>query len=333
MSLTFTPGQLSRRAEFYYQLSQLTIAGIGLVNALNQIQKHPPARSYRQPVQRVLEQLNRGFTFSESLRQIGPWLPEFDTTLIAAGEQSGRIEQSFRLLSDHYNERSRMAKQMISDLAYPVFLFHFFIFITPFPAFFASGNVGVYLLKTLGPLIPIYLLTFLFLYSMQSRHGESWRAFIESILHPVPVVGTARRHLALARLAAALEALLSAGVGIIEAWEMAASASGSPALRRLVTTWRPLLNQGQTPAEIINASGRFPDLFASQYTAGEMSGKLEDCLRRLSDYYQDDGSRKVRAVAKWVPMFIYLVVMGVIAYNIISFYMGQFNTINAITGQ
>ena len=45
---------------------------------------------------------------------------------------------------------------------------------------------------------------------MQSKHGETWRATIEAILHPIPMLGTARHYLALARLATALEALIMA---------------------------------------------------------------------------------------------------------------------------
>ena len=328
MPLIVTPGQLTHRAEFYYQLSQLTSAGIGLVAALDQVQKNPPARSYREPVQRIINELAQGYTFSESLQRIGPWLPDFDITLIGAGEQSGRIDQCFRLLSDHYSDRARMVKQMIADLAYPVFLFHFFVFITPFPEFFTSGNGTAYLLKTFGVLLPIYGLVALLLFALQGQHGEKWRGGLETILHPLPVLGTARRFLALARLTAALEALISAGVTIIEAWEIAATASGSPALRRLVLAWRPQLNSGQTPAEVLNASGKFPDLFASQYTTGEISGRLDDTLRRLHGYYQDEGSRKIRAVAKWVPMFIYLVIVAIIAYNIIQSYTAHFQEID-----
>jgi len=328
MPLIVTPGQLTHRAEFYYQLSQLTSAGIGLVGALDQVQKNPPTRSYRQPVQRILKEIAQGYTFSEAVQRIGPWLPDFDTTLIAAGEQSGRVDQCFRLLSDHYNDRARLAKQMIADLAYPVFLFHFFVFITSFPQFFKSGDATTYLIRTFGVLVPIYLFVALLLFAMQSQHGEKWRALIERLLHPIPVLGTARRNLALARLAAALEALISAGVTIIEAWETAAAASGSPALRKLVLSWRPQLNSGQTPAEVLNASGKFPDLFASQYNAGEMSGRLDETLRRLHTYYQDEGSRKIRAVAKWVPMFIYLVIVLIIAYSILKFYSGYYQQVN-----
>ena len=45
-----TPGQFTQRAEFYHQLAQLTAAGIGVVQALEQIKRHPPASSFRAPL-------------------------------------------------------------------------------------------------------------------------------------------------------------------------------------------------------------------------------------------------------------------------------------------
>ena len=332
MSLILTPGQLSRRADFYHQLGQLTGAGLGLMRALEQLKRNPPDRSYREPIGRVLTQIADGSTLTNSLQRSGHWLPAFDLALLQAGEHSGRLDACFRLLADYYTDRARLARQMIGDLAYPAFLLHFAIFIFPFAQLFTSGNWAVYLCQTLGVLIPLYAVVALMVFAAQSRHGETWRAWFESLLHPIPVLGLARHYLALARLAAALEALLSAGVTIIEAWELAATASGSPALRRTVLGWRRLVDGGQTPAEAVSASGSFPELFASQYATGEISGKLDDTLQRLHVYYQEEGSRKLQAVSRWTPRAIYFCVMLMIAYRVIHFYTGYFNQVRDAGG-
>ena len=330
--MIFTPGQLSRRADFYHQLGQLTGAGLGLIQALEQLRRNPPDRSYREPISRVLEQITDGDTLTGAMQRCGHWLPAFDLALLQAGEQSGRLDACFRLLADYYTDRARLARQMIGDLAYPAFLLHFAVFIFPFAQFFTSGNLAAYLCQTLGVLLPLYAVVALVIFAAQSRHGEAWRACFESLLNPIPVLGAARRYLALGRLAAALEALLSAGVTIIEAWELAATASGSPALRRTVLGWRPLVNAGQTPAEAVSASGSFPGIFASQYATGEVSGQLDDTLRRLRAYYQEEGSRKLHAVARWTPRAIYLCVVVMIAYRIISFYTNYFNQVRDAGG-
>ena len=89
---------------------------------------------------------------------------------------------------------------------------------------------------------------------------------------------------------------------------------------------------GQTPAESLQSSATFPALFANQYTTGEVSGKLDDTLRRLHRYYQEEGTRKLQAVAQWTPRLVYLIVAGIIAWKVISFWMGYFDQIQKIGG-
>jgi type IV pilus assembly protein PilC len=332
MPLILTPGQFSQRSDFYQQLGQLTGAGLTLMVALEQLRRNPPGPSYRHPIEQLLHQLSSGCSFTEAVQSLGSWLPAFDIALIQAGEQSGRLEACFRLLSDYYRDRARITRQMLADLAYPVFLIHFAVLIFGFLRWIRSTSLVAPFVQTFGLLVPLYGVVFLIVYAAQSRHGERWRSIMESVLHPLPVLGAARRHLALARLSAALEALLSAGVSIVEAWELAGTASGSPALKRTVLAWRPLVDAGQTPAEVVRASGVFPELFSNQYTTGEVSGKLDETLRRLQQYYQDDGSRKLHAIAQWVPRAVYLAVLIIVGYYIVQFYVGYFQQIGNAGG-
>jgi type II secretory pathway component PulF len=324
-----TPGQLAKRAEFYHQLGQLTGAGIPIITAFQQAQRHPPALAYRRHLAQALADLEAGFTLAETLRRRN-WLPEFDLTLIEAAERSGRLDLCFRSLGEFYAERAQMLRRMLGELAYPAALLHFAVFIFPFAQFFLTGDWKRYLAQTVLVLLPLYAVVGLLVLALQSRHGERWRAFMESVLDVVPVVGTARRNLALARLCAALEGLLNAGISIVEGWEVAAAASGSPRLRRMVAGWRAEVEAGRTPAELVTASGTFPDLFASEYAAGEVSGRLEESLGRLHRYYQEEGTRKLHAAAQWTPRLIYLAIVLMIAHRIVSFYAGYFRQIGEV---
>jgi type IV pilus assembly protein PilC len=330
-----TPSQFTQRAEFYRQLAQYTTAGIGVVRALEQIKNNPPARSYREPLHRLITELATGRTLTESLRQLGSWLPEFDIALIEAGERSGRLDACFRLLADYYNDRARIAKQVISQLLYPVGLIHFaafiFLIVLPFAASQFNASLLWLFVRAALALSPLYLGTVLLIYATQSKHGEKWRSRIEALLHPLPILGTARRFLALARLAAALEALISAGVNIVEAWNLAAAASGSPALRRIVESWKPQIEAGRTPAEVLSDGRKFPETFANLYSTGEVSGQLDDSLKRLYQYYNEEGTRKLYAFAQWTPRLVYFVVVLIIAYKIVQFYTGYFNEVNAMS--
>jgi type IV pilus assembly protein PilC len=337
MSFIVTPRQFSQRAEFYHQLAQLTSAGIGLLPALEQLKRNPPGSSYREPIQRLLDELTQGRTFTASLQQLDGWLPEFDISLIDAGERSGRLDACFRLLADYYNDQARIRKQMITQLLYPIGLVHFaalvFIIILPFAkSQFNVGLVPLLFIKAALALAPLYLATGFVIYATHSRQGEKWRALVEAILRRVPVLGKARHYLALARFAAALEALISAGVNIIQAWDLAANASGSLAVRRAVAAMKPAVTAGKTPAEAIRAYSVFPDLFANLYTSGEVSGKLDETLKRLYAHYQEEGTHKLQMFAQWLPRLIYFLVAGMVAYNVIKFWTDYFQQISTISG-
>ena len=119
---------------------------------------------------------------------------------------------------------------------------------------------------------------------------------------------------------------------MIEAWELAAAASGSPALRRTVLAWKPRVTAGETPAEAVSNSPQFPELFANLYHTGEISGQLDDTLRRLQSYYQEEGTRKLHALAQWTPRIIYFAVALMIAYRVIKFWTGYFQQIQNAGG-
>ncbi len=328
MPLVMTPKQLRLQGEFYHQLSVLTSAGLPLLSALSSLEKNPPNRSFRKPLAQVQADVNQGFTFAESVRRVGNWLPTFDIALLEAGEQSGRLDHCFALLSGYYHERSSLASETLGHLAYPVLVIHVAVFLGPLPGLVLGGNVATYLAQTLGVLLPLYFFVGVLLFACQGRHGERWRSVVERFVRMIPILGVARRHLALARLSIALEGLINAGVPIIGAWEIAAEASGSPALGRAVRAWRPRLEDGgELPSEVIERSTEFPDLFANLYRTGEISGSLDESLRRLHKYYQEDASGKLRALAQWFPRLIYFGVAMVVAFRVVSFYSGYFSGI------
>ncbi len=331
MALLITPGQLTSRSELFHQLGQVTAAGIGLIGALEILHRNPPHPSMRAPIARLLKQLEQGSSFGDSLDRSGRWLSSFDIALLQAGEKSGRLPDCFRLLATYYAQRAQLARQVIGFSAYPLFVFHVAVFIFPVGKLtdvVLKGAIVPFVFQKLCVLLPIYGIAALIAYALQSTHGEHWRALIERLFAAVPILGKARRSLAIARLSIALDALLNAGVGMIEAWEIAAAASGSPALRRVVQTSKQGLLDGTTPSEMVSAHREFPSTFASMYHSGEISGTLEDAMRRSHAMFEEEGSRKMKQFVFGLAGVLVGCVMLMAAWNIIRFYMGYFQQIN-----
>jgi len=333
MPFIVTPGQLATLGEFYHQLGTLLDAGITLPQACEQLHRNPPNARLRLAAEQLGLHLHQGFTPSEAFRRGGRFAPAFDLSLIEAGEKSGRLDKVFKLLARHYVDRAALVRQTLGQLAYPLFIAHVALLIFPMPyltGLLQAGGGGRFALQKLAVFIPAYVLAVLGVYVCQGRHGERWRAVMERLMRFVPVLGTARRCLALSRFATALEALISAGVNILPALPLAGAASGSPALRADVEALLPHIEGGVTPAEALRASTEFPELFSNLFSAGEVSGKLDETLVRLHQHYLEEGTRKLRSFAVWSGHAIHMLIMLAIAWQVISFYIGYFNQLSDV---
>lgn len=315
----------------------MSAAGILLIQSLEQIRDSSFRHPYRKPLDRVIKDLNKGYRLHEALAREKSWLPELDIAMITAGETSGRLDGIFNQMADYYDEQARLMRTMMLSMAYPIIVVHMAVFIFPpgmighvFWEGFMKGDMGIvwlFLVKKLLILAPFYGLILVMTFGGQGKRSLSFRALVDKVLFFVPLLGKGRRHLALARLSSALGALLDAGVTVIEAWDLAAMASGSPAIIRAVAASKRKLQGGSMPSEEMQHFKVYPTMFTGAYKTGEISGKLVDAMNRMYRYYQDLGTRKMQAFAEWMPRAIFMVIAIATGFYIVSFWIGYFANI------
>jgi type IV pilus assembly protein PilC len=321
MSFIILPGQLAQLAELYHQLGTMTSSGIGIIQAIDMLRRSSNSRAYAKPLGHIVEALRKGATLTEAIAMTPKWLPAFDLSLIEAGEKSGRLDACFKLLANYYADRATLMRNVISDMMYPLFIVHFAIMLGPLPQMIVgNASVASYIYQVGRILFPAYAIVIAVIFACQGRHGETVRSIVENVVHLIPFLGAGRRQLAYARLCSALEALVSAGVPIIDSWYMAADACGSPAVRRVIYSWREGLNRGETPADMLRSNNFFPELFVSLYSTGEISGKIDESLKRMYSIFQESSTRLIRGFAQWLPKLIFIGIALFIGYQIVSFY-------------
>jgi len=336
MPIIVTPGQLNRRAELYHQLGAMITAGVPLIKALEMVSSNPAIRVSRAELLQLIGHLKSGLTFSDSMKQVHGWMSDFDLALLSVGEKTGRLDSSFTTLSSHYALRAGILRDTITGLMTTAATLHVFLLV--FPLSLLISFVQAIMSQAWAGCLPFLLEKFLvfgglygavlfLIFACQGKRGESWRSAVEFLAQLIPMLRTARRFLVLSRLAAALEALTSAGVSIVSGWELAAAASGSPRLKRTVADWKPRLESGVTPGELVQQTPYFPEMFANLYNTGELSGQLDSTLNRLQTYYQEEGFRKLRFFTRVLNGTIYGLVVLLVAFNVIRFYIGYMNSV------
>lgn len=328
-----SPRQLHRRADFYRQLGQMTEVGLTIQSALQTSLKHAHSPAMRVGLQEVLAAIDRGSSLGEALITRSRWIPDFDIALLGAGEQSGRLSACFLKLADYYEERARLLRRILGSLLYPVFLVHVAALVFPISALqglVTQGAVGYFLLTKVLILGPLYLGIGLVAYFSQSDRSVMVRRMLDEVLNAIPVVGAARRSMGLARFCLALEALINAGVDTIHAFELSALASGSFRIQRAARYFRPQLESGTPPSQMLAEAGIFPPEFLQQYHSAEISGKIDETLVRMHTYFQDQGSRQSQTAVMLGGGLVFGLVILAVAWQVVQFWLNYFNQINQV---
>ena len=110
-----------------------------------------------------------------------------------------------------------------------------------------------------------------------------------------------------------LSLLLHDGAPLGDALALLANGEPSPALRPLLENMSRQADQGVPLSEIIRASGCFPDYVCGLLAMGARTGRTEEALNALADYYEERArlDRRVRAVLLY-PAVLLLVMLAVL---------------------
>lgn len=346
-----TPGQLNRRAAFFEQLAAMIAAGVPLASALEMAGRNRSIGMPPKIIQELTRHLQEGHTFTDAMQLVSGqkrgtagsagrvnqnyWLSDFDVALLSAGEESGQLDSTFKLLARYYTSRAKLIHDTIAGSLITIVTLHLFLLVFPIGLFqaFALGIINgryamclPFIIEKVAIFGLLYGSVWFLAFASQGNRAEGWRAGVEAIFGFVPWLRSALKSLVVARLAMALNALLSAGVPVIRAWELAAVSCGSPHLKKEIFKWTPQLESGTTPAEMVAQIRYFPDMFAQLYHSGEISGKQDETLNRLHTFFEEDGFRKLHTFSRVLMFAIYFSIAILIGIFIIRFWTAYFNT-------
>ncbi len=325
-----------RRSQMYLQLGQLLDAGVEPLHAFDVLLQNRPFGIDVPQIESVKRQIAEGSTLTEAFRSTGGWIPDFDLGILSAGELSGSLDACCRYLAEYYENRARVVRSVLTQVLYPLTLIHLSVFVAfVFLPWIQEGmSLGAEVWLGVGKgmlcLLPLYAGIGFLVYALNGRHSLEWRARIERFFGYVPLLGQGLKCLALARLAASLEALCRSGGSIVSAWEVAADSSGSPAIAHAVSGFRAGVEAGDSPAVLLAKNALFPPMFTHLYATGEKSGRLDETLRQLGKQYQEEGVRKLRAAADLLPKILYFAGMLFAAYTVLRFYGGQMQELRSL---
>lgn len=121
-----------------------------------------------------------------------------------------------------------------------------------------------------------------------------------------------------------LASMLNAGLPLIKSLEMLYERTDKPKLKNVLAALFEEVQKGNSLAEAMSQMGEvFPSLLVSMVKAGELSGKLEETLIRMADYYEKEKKRKGQIKSATSYPKIVLVICLAVVILLLVFVMPQ----------
>lgn len=299
-----------RQPRLFWSLADSLQSGLNAIQALEALAAGGPAW-FSAALRRLRDELKRGTSLSEAMRREPRLFESWQCEIISVGELTGRLDEACRSIAEILEESRSFLISLLSGLAYPVVLLHLAPVILLAPKAFTEG-VACYARAVLAALAALYL-----------PAGAAVLAYFgwlkdKGLAPRLPILGS----LAKMRFCRYLSVMLKAGISLPKAMSMAAAASGWP---------QPGTGtQGEALVSRLRRLGFFSPEELAQLDVAELSGRVDAELSRIGERSRLRWQAALKAAGVLIPLGAGLLIMALAAYRIIAFYLGYFDSLNAL---
>ena len=328
---------------FNQQFVALIRAGLPILKSLDLLKDQIRNPLLRHHIVNVRDRVFSGTLLSEALRAQGVF-PTVYTASIFAGERSGNLVEVINRYVQYEKIVLSVRKRFLNALIYPTFLIVLAIvmvgviltYVIPkFAQLYADLNtplpittrfliaISATIQSHLALIVPLILGALVILKVwLGTGTGRHW---LDELKLSAPIVGTLWTMFSMAQLSRTLATLLSGGIPLVGALEVARDASGNRVIGDSIRAAITQVREGNALSDSLERTGHFPDLALEMIRVGEQTGSLPEMLNHVADFYDEDVNLRSTALLSWVEPVILLCVAAFIAMVLISLYMPIFS--------
>ena len=312
LRLAPTAPTLRQRALLCSQLEDLLRAGVPFLTALQNIATTTPAQALRSVLENLARDISHGHAVAVAFGNHPRLFSPVFLAVLAAGEASGDLAQTFGHLSRQLQGQADLSDQLRRAVRYPLFLLGVALSVTTFMMMMVVPQIVDFLRSIAAELpFPTRLLIalseafavgwWMVLVALTvgvaglawlRRHSEKGRLVTDGWLLTIPGLGPTLHKLAVARFTQCFAVLLQSGVDLPSSLRLAGSVLGNRALRAKAEVAEKDLLAGQ-PLSAATASLFTPPI-TQILRVGERSGQIAKTLDSITRSYENDANEAVK---------------------------------------
>jgi len=339
----------AERIFFTSQLSLMLEVGTPLTVALKALAGQTKNPAFQEALQAIYQDLDEGRQLSEAMRRHPAVFGEVFVSMIKAGETGGFLQKILDRLVEMEEKRQALFTQLRSTMTYPavlcilaVLVVVFIVaFVLPkFTAFFAGKEeilpittrflIGlsasfkqywwVYLLSVTGLAGSLIML----------KRSVMGQVLIDWLFINAPLLRKICNKIYTCQLLRTLGYLMESQVPLLEALEVNRPTVGNRYYRKFVDEIADNVEQGGKFSQPFATNPYILESVKQMVTTGEDAGDLPKVMLRLTEFYDAEVDRELKALASMIEPLALIILGGVVGLIVSSVILPMFKLSQAM---
>lgn len=323
---------------FFFNLEQLTRAGVPLLECLGDLRDSMEEPVFREIIANLVKSIEGGKKLSQAMAMHPNAFDKIFVSLTHAGEESGRLVEVFKHLTESIKWQDEMATQTKSMLIYPLFVGTVVLGITFFLMIYLVPQL-VGFIKGMGMEIPFQTRLLLatssifvnYWYILLATPVLLFAAFKGALivqpglqyhvdnlkLHIWPT-GPVLRKIILARFANTFAMMYGSGITILECLANSKDLVNNQVMAKSMEQVIHEIESGKNLTQSFQHTGMFPALVIRMLKVGEATGQLDLALLNISYFYDRDVKDSIKKVQVMIEPTMTIILGALLGWVMLS---------------
>ena len=317
------------------QMAAMLSSGMPLVQSIVALEEQTANKNFKAVLAGVRVNVEGGSMYSDALNEYPQVFDELYVNMMRAGETGGMLAETSERVATFLEASNRLRAKVKSAMMYPTVVMSvaliistaLIVFIVPtfatmFAGFGAELPAPTQMLLNTSNFIRDYWYIVLaaiaaLTYSLRRYvRTEKGGYMLDLFRLRFPLIGKLVRKIAITRFASTFAQLMASGVPIIQAMSIVGLATGNKVIGKAILDARANVEQGKTVSDTLQDNKEFPSMLIHMLSAGEQTGKMEEMLSKLSEFYQEEVDTMLEGLTSMLEPLL-MVVIGVMIGGIV----------------
>ena len=334
---------------FTRQLASMLSSGLTLMQALNILKSQIQNPAMRDIVSGIIVTVEEGNSFSSAIGKFPKLFSSIYISLVKAAEETGLLDKVLSRLADNLEKQVKLKSTIRSALTYPAIVVSLMVIIMIVMLIFVIPNLTKFYESLNVPLpLPTLILVgvsnfikswwFLFVggvifgghYLRKWRKTEVGKIRTDLFIMRIPVFGKLIKQSLITEFSRTFGLLVGTGTLVVDSLIKSSDVVGLIPYKKAILGIAKQVEKGVTIGDAMSFNPLFPPILVEMVKIGEQTGKLDESLSKVSEYFEREVEQTVKTLTTALEPFIMVILAAGVGFLIISIITPIYNLISAI---